>query len=200
MFIRKPRSEKTTLSILNMCNEENIILQLKIIDNFFLRSDLVVKVREENGNYFFYVFDRKKGCICYCEFINHNAVKHILKLKKYKNIFTPHCDTHPKYRRLGLASAVYRYFILNAPEVTLITDKHTKSAKNIWEYVCKEINGKIVYHNLVTGKEQTGPTKSNIKLLIKNAKELSDSKMQHSDHRGNTGSSWRNKITPRYLF
>lgn len=181
MFIRKPRSEKTTLSTLDMCNKEHILYEMKIIKNFFIKHipgiELIVKAYKIDNNYYFYVFTLDLGCICFCEFININAFKNIYKLQNYENLYEPHCDTHPDFRYYGLASSIYTYFLLNAPQAVLMTSKHTKLAVKLWESVCSKINGKIIYHNPVTGKEQMSPTKSNIKLLIKNVKELSDSKM-----------------------
>lgn len=169
MIIRKPRSEKTTLSLLDMCNKEHILFEMKIIKNFFITHipgiELIVKTYKVDNSYYFYVFTLELGCICFCEFINITTTKSIYKLQKYENLYEPHCDTHPDFRRYGIVSNIYTYFLLNAPQAVLVTSKHTKLAAQLWESVSRKINGKIIYHCPVTGKEQTTPTKSNIKIL-----------------------------------
>lgn len=171
MIIRKPRSEKTTLFRLDMCNKEHILYEMKIIKDFFIDSlpwvDLIVKTYKIDNNYYFYVFTLDDGCICFCEFIDNSICKDIYRLDKYKFIFEPHSDTHPDFRGLGLVSNIYMYFLLNVPEAILVTSKHTKIAARLWESVSRKIKGKIVYHNLVTGLEEIKPTRSNVKLLIK---------------------------------
>jgi hypothetical protein len=178
MFIRKPRSEKTTFSTIDICNKEHDLCEMQTIENFFADSThnelFTVKVRTleqlKFRNYYFYVFTLKEGCVCHCDFIDNSVCKSIYKLNNYKAIFEPHCDTHLDFRGLNLASNIYVYFLLNVPEAVFLTSKHTKQAARLWESVSKKINGRIIYHNLVTELEENKPSKSNIKLLVKNVK------------------------------
>jgi hypothetical protein len=178
MFIRKPRSEKTTLSLIDICNKEHVFHKLITIENFFLDNThnekftvkAFIKEQGKYKNYYFYIFTTDKGCVCYCEFIDNSICRTIYKLNNYKYIFEPHSDTHPDFQRFGLASNIYVYFLLNVSEAVLVTSKHTKLASYLWKSVCSKIKAKTIYHSLITGLQENKPTKSNLKLLVKNVK------------------------------
>lgn len=51
------------------------------------------------------------------------------------------------------------------PDAVLATYCHTKIAKTLWESVANKIKGELFYHNIITGKRETKPTTSNVKIL-----------------------------------
>lgn len=165
MKIRRPRLDKETFKILDCCNNENIFIDLKILPKFFINSNFIVKTHKVKHNYYFYVFVKDLGCICHCEFIDQSHISSIFKLKEFKNVFTPHCDTHPKFRNIGLVSNIYKFFLMRHPDAVLATYCHTKIAKTLWESVANKIKGELFYHNIITGKRETKPTTSNVKIL-----------------------------------
>ena len=164
MQIRRPITEADVTRTLKVIENDNVFT----IDNFFLNSDLIVKLRKDvEDNYYFSVFTKDNKCICSCEFINQRVYKKVFKLKDDRNYFEPHSKTHIDYRKIGLTSCLYLYFLNNVEKSAFLTLNHTKAAKYLWMKIQNISNYKILHYSLPGKKYVIAAKPWTVKILTK---------------------------------
>lgn len=138
------------------------------INDLFLDSDLVVKLRKDvGGSYYFSVFTKDNKCVCSCEIINHKVYKKVFGLKDNRNYFEPHSKVHIDYRSIGITSCLYLYFLKNVENSAFLTLKHTKSAKLLWEKI-ERLSEYTILHYSLPGKKYVIKAKPwTVKILTK---------------------------------
>jgi hypothetical protein len=165
MKIIKPLSPRKVIDAFLYGEEQDRLGNLTTDLTFCLDQQFIVKYLCEKTyggiEYDFFVFSEDE-CIAVVQFERVDYLRKIWNIKN-KNLLIPHSTIHPSYRGRGFST--FFYSLALKAGFTLVSQKHTVNASDLWRSIALKNNTSVINHCIVTGKSLPTQHSYTVKLL-----------------------------------